>query len=168
MSKQPILLRLDASAIYSLFPEGTQARADLQQAVVAEFIRKNIKPSALGDDVRDQIERARSDALSAIKSAKDEMTAKVLADQGVGKVIWGHVELKNEAKQAINEAARAAVRDEISKVIREQIETQAQALRGTISHDAQAAVNRMIDSEIRAAVKARVAAVVEQLGKGAL
>lgn len=168
MSKQPILLRLDASALNALFPEGTQARAELQQSVVAEFIRKNIKPNAMGEDTREQIERARGDALRAIKTAKDEMSNKVLADQGVTKDHWGRVELKNEAKQIINEAARQAVRDEIGKAITEQIEAQAQTLRGKITSDAQAAVNRLVDSEIRAAVKARVASVVEKLNTGAL
>lgn len=142
-----ILLRLDADAMNALFPEGTKARVDLQQAVIAEFMRKHIKPGLLGAKVIDQI-----------NIAKDEMVQKVLHDHGVCSDTWGRVELKNEAKAIINEATR--------KVMREEISTAADHLRGTIKEATQASVNRMIDAEIREAVKARFAAVMEQMGKG--
>lgn len=163
-----ILLRLDTNAVDALFPEGTQARVELQQAVIAEIIRRQIKPEALGESVTSQIAAARADALNAIKRARDDAAGRAFEEQGVAKSTWGGVELKPGAKAVINEAARQAVRDEITNVIAEQIGIQAERLRGTVTHDAQAAVNRMIDREIQAAVKARVAAVVEQMGKGVL
>lgn len=164
----PILLRLDPRALAALFPEGTQARADLQQAVIAEFVRKNLRPDALGGDVRDQIERARADALSAVNGAKYEVASKVIQELGAVRGAWGKLEIKGDMKDAVAEAARQAVRDEISKAVALHVEAATEKLRSTVAHDAQAAINRLIDSEIRAAVKARVAAVVEKISTGVL
>lgn len=163
-----IRLHLDTNAVDALFPEGTQARVELQQAVIAEIIRRKIKPGALGESVAAQIERARSDALDAIERAKAEMADKVLRDQGVTKDHWGCIELKNEAKATIDEAARQAIRDEIEKAIREQVKSQVEKLKFEITVRTEGAISRMIDSEIRNAVKARIAAVMEQIGKGAV
>lgn len=161
---QPLKLQLNAAALEALFPPGSDARIELQNAVVAEFTRKHIKESALGSNVQDQIERARADALNAVKIAKIEVATRAIADIGVIKE-WGRVKLTGEAEAAIKEGARVAVRDEISKIVQEQIQLVAEKLRGTVSHDVQAAINRMVDREISDKVKARVAAVVDGLAK---
>lgn len=164
-SRQQILLRLDASAVTAIFPEGTEARVNLQNAVIAEFVRKNIKPSLLGQDVADQIERARADALNAIKKRADDAKHTYLAELGVSVDGYSRVLLSDSVRSKIQESAKMAVHIEINSVIREQVNAAAEKLRGTIDHDAKAAVNRLVDSEIREAVKARVAAITAELLK---
>ncbi len=161
-----VQIRLDAQALASLFPEGTIVRAELQSAVIAEFTRKHIKETALGADVAEQIERARTDALAAVKRACAEVAEKATADLGFKKD-WHRVVPSADVTSAIRTAARAAVDAEISKNIKEHVDALAEKLRGTIAHDVQAAINRLLDKEIAAAVKSRVNAVVEGLGKAA-
>lgn len=156
-----IQLRLDTQALEALFPEGSKARVDLQAAVIAEFVRKHIKTAALGPDVQRLIEKARSEVNDIIGKAKTEMVEKVLRDQGVTRTgSYGKIELSNQAKQMLSDATR----QEIFKTIGFSIEDQVKNIAGTVRHDAQAAVNRLVDSEIKAAVKARV----QEVAKGVL
>jgi hypothetical protein len=159
---QPIKLQLNAEAIEALFPEGTQARIELQNAVVAEFTRKHLRDKALGDNVQAQIERARADALDAVKRAKSAVVDQALTEIGAGKNYNG-VYLSDTMKREIAEQARRAVRDEIAKDVTEHVQAAAANLKAQITESAQSAVSRLLDTEIRAAVKARVAAVVEGL-----
>jgi 5-hydroxyisourate hydrolase-like protein (transthyretin family) len=160
---QPVKLQLNEAAVAALFPEGTTARLELQNAVVAAILRKHIRDSALGPDVQVQIERARTDALNAVRNAQTNEASRALAELGVKKGNWGSIELSAEVKALISAGAKQAVQLEISKVIQEQIEAMAEKLRGTITHDAQAAVNRMVEKEIGAAVKERVRTVMASL-----
>lgn len=50
-------IKLDASAMNALFPEGSEARVNLQNCVVAEFIRKNVE-NYLKADTRDAVNDA--------------------------------------------------------------------------------------------------------------
>lgn len=152
-----ILLRLDSSALNALFPEGSEARIDLQQAVISEFVKKHIKPGALGPGVLRELETVRADVLSEINRAKEEMAQKVLKDQGVIRDVFGRIELKNEAKATINEATR--------KVMQNEIAIAAEKLRDEISGAVEAAVNRMTENEVRMALKTHVEAVIGQISK---
>jgi hypothetical protein len=116
----------------------------------------------LGDDVAKTIESARGDALNVVKRARDDIRDQVFKEAGLNREYYAT--LSDESKEKIRAAARSAVLLEINSSIRAQVEAAAEKLRGTITHDAQAAVNRMVDAEIREAVKAKVAAVVASLG----
>lgn len=133
-NQNQILLRLNSEAIASLFPDGTQARVDLQSAVIAEFARKHIKPMTIGEEAAKQIRAARTSALEAIEKAEEDMHRKVLADQGVQITRGGRVELSNEAKAFLNDAVRQAIREEIA--------AQVKAMRGIIAHDVRVNVAR--------------------------
>lgn len=146
---QPIKLQLNADAIAALFPEGSQARVELQNAVVAEFVRKHIKIAALGSGIQLQIEKAKKEAIEV-----------ALGEFGLKKDTWGAMKLTGAAQGSIADATRAAVRQEVT----DQIAVAVNLAKGTVTHDAQAAVNRLVNGEIATAVKARV----QEVAKGVL
>lgn len=146
---QPIKLQLNADALAALFPEGSQARVELQNAVVAEFVRKHIKIAALGSGIQLQIEKAKKEAIEV-----------ALGEFGLKKDTWGAMKLTSVAQGSIADATRAAVRQEVT----DQIAVAVNLAKSTVTHDAQAAVNRLVNGEIATAVKARV----QEVAKGVL
>lgn len=136
-----IQLRLDAAALAALFPEGSQARVDLQQAVVAEFAKKYIKPSAAG--LQAMVDKARAEAV-----------AEVMKELGLSRGAYSSnpVKLSDGVKYEIDQAARAAVREHS----RERIEDYAKNAAATTAHDAKVLVSRLVDEEIRASIRAKV------------
>lgn len=60
-----IQLRLDGPALAALFPEGSEARLELQKAVVAEFVRKHLT-AAVPDDVKKLVVEQRAKAVNDV------------------------------------------------------------------------------------------------------
>jgi 23S rRNA U2552 (ribose-2'-O)-methylase RlmE/FtsJ len=60
-----IQLRLDGPALAALFPEGTEARIELQKAVVAEFVRKHMT-AAVPEDVKKLVVEQRAKAVQDV------------------------------------------------------------------------------------------------------
>lgn len=168
MSNNQLLLRLNSQALNDLFPEGSQARVNLQQAVVAEFVSKNIKPKNFGEDIQQQIESATEDVKKTINGAKVSVTNAMLKELGVVKGGWGEIVLNDEIKQKINDAVKQTIDMQVQSAINAHIADKVSKLSGAIEHNVQAAVGRMVNKEIGDAVKARVSNVLEQIKLGTL
>lgn len=102
-----IQLKLNTEAVALLFPEGSTARVDLQNAVVAEFLRKHIKPQILADGLKSQIDtkvaEARKDALRQLGVLNG----------------WGGVDLSSEMTRKVREAVAVQVNAAMEKAIEE-------------------------------------------------
>jgi hypothetical protein len=149
-----IAIHLDSATLAALFPEGSTARADLQRGVIANFINHHMKPGTFGKEISAQIEAARKsvvvDALEKLGITKRAYSTDWrIADSIIA-----------EIREHCQASVRAAIRDQVKEHLDERIEH----VKATITHDCQAAVNRLVDAEINAAVKARVAGVVAKLG----
>lgn len=162
--KQPIKIQLNAEALAALFPEGSAARIELQNAVVAEFVRKNLRDRALGNDVFETIDRARVDASAAVERARRDIMDRSLAEAGLKKE-YGGFKLQGEAETLIKSTARNMV----ERAAREAADAAAEAAVEKIKTDLDAAVQRRInaitDTNIRAAVKAHLDAVMASIAK---
>ena len=86
---QPVKLQLNAEALAALFPEGSQARLELQNAVVAEFVRKQLKEKVFGSDVFTTIDRVRAELKDELKRGREQVMTSALADAGLKKDSWG-------------------------------------------------------------------------------
>jgi hypothetical protein len=139
-------LRLDSQALAALFPEGTQARVDLQSAVIAEFCRKHIKTAALGPEVQTQIEVAMKDANTHFLSAAGILHGR-----------FSNVVLSDEVKRKISEAASEAVQDGIRKAITSEVES----MRVNVEARVQRAVDNMVASTVDKQVYKRVKEVAD-------
>lgn len=157
---QPMMLRIDASALATLFPEGTQARVDLQNAVVAEFIRKNFRDAALGEDVRAKLEAARTDALAEVKLARAAIMSSAIEAAGLKRDrTWDAWKLNPEGQKAVEDAARAVIRNAAT----EAAEAAMPGVRAKVEDAVRVRINQLIDSEARAAVRKHVEAVINNL-----
>lgn len=139
-------IRLDTNAMNALFPEGSQARVELQQCVIAEFTRKHLKPSTIGSDIHRLILAAKQEA---IKGALEELGCKVGP-------ITGSVTLSAKLTQEIRKTASDSVRSLTLDAVTE--------IKPTIQDHANRAVNAILEREIIEAIRKRIEAVKAQLG----
>lgn len=146
-----VQLKLNSEAVATLFPEGTPARVELQNAVVAEFLRKNIKPQLLQDNLQSQIDRQVKDA-----------TKEALKDLGVV-TTWASLDLtqkfKNDLQSRVRDSVDAITRDAIQAYVNspEFIEWRNATINSTIA----GSFGRALET----AVKDRLAVVAETLAK---
>lgn len=161
---QPLMLRLDAEALAALFPPDTQARVDLQNAVVAEFIRKNFRDQALGSDVRTKLEGARADALAEVTRARKLIMDGAFEALGMQKDRWDSYKLNEAGKAIVAEAARAVVRDTAIDAAN----TAAETFKAKIEDAVRVRLNQIIDSEARAVVRKYMESVVAGVTNGTM
>ncbi|HDM8192315.1 TPA: hypothetical protein P0E30_003748 [Vibrio harveyi] len=125
-------ISLDASAVRELFPEGSEARVQLSQAVIAEYTRKTL-PKYLDANLRSEIANVVDANLTAqgsdeiragIRDALDEyvqsrMPSLQMLNQGKDKI---RAETRKIAKQQISNAVHDALSDEL-KALGEEVKT---------------------------------------------
>lgn len=152
-------IRLDTAALSALFPEGSEARVELQSAVMAEFVRKNIKPGAMGTDFQAVLVGEARNLADQIKRGIADAKHSVFKEIGVAmpRSEWDQVQLNQQQLQAIRNAAREAVSNALTEVINERIQFHATKLEGTISHNIEAALNRLTNEELNRRFAERLA-----------
>lgn len=150
----PVVLRLNAEALAALFPEGSQARLDLQAAVVAEFVRKNLKPSTLGSAVQAQLTDLRHEVQAEVYKAKQAFIDDLLAQQGAAEHD-GRIVLSKILKESIRKAFIA----EFSKVRGEVIDEAVEKNRAYIHAEAA----RLTQDELRKTLNARIRSILDEL-----
>jgi hypothetical protein len=115
---QPILLRINAQALEALFPEGSQARVDIQASVIDEFTRKYIKPSSMPESVVAKLSETRMDFERRI----DNEVKEALKKEGLYDLILSRTRIPPSVASKIHEQALQAVTDLITSSVRAQLE----------------------------------------------
>jgi hypothetical protein len=144
-----ITLKLDTAAMEALFPAGSEARVELQRAVVANFIAAHIKPAMIGAQVE-----------AMVKAAKEAAVKEALAELGITPAWGGATTLSESFKAKLKEQAGDSIRANISKVVDEAATDVLSKIDGRLK----AAVDAKTDDEIRRVIRQRV----EQLAAGLL
>lgn len=141
-----IQLRLDAPALAALFPEGSTARVDLQNAVMAQFINHYLKPNIVTAEVLKQVEAAKSVAVS------EAMRALSIRN-------WSNVELTEDFKRQIKKTTS----DQVEQLIRTVAQDRAEeyALRAEI--DLQRRVDSALERMTVVALRDRLAEKIKLL-----
>ncbi len=110
-----IQIKLDIPALNALFPEGTEARVQLQKSCIENFAHAHIKN--IGTEAKAMIEDAR---VRTIKQIEDQYTKKDPSS-------WGNRLLSDDMKRKITDEAehqiRSQIRDSIDKAIQNTVET---------------------------------------------
>lgn len=138
-----IQLRLDADALASLFPEGSEARIELQRAVVAEFARKH-----LGKLVPEEVQ-------TIVRKAQKEAVTEILREYRIVNQ-WGNAtsELTESFKTTMKAHVRDAVSAEINTSLKLQIDSINKDLLNTmpsyIERQVEVKTNEMIATAVRA------------------
>jgi hypothetical protein len=154
-----IQLRLDASALAALFPEGTEARVELQRAVIAEFAKQHIKPSMVTYNVQ-----------AIVDAAKKTAVADALRDLKLSTGFGSNFELSTQFKRQVHERAaesvNALVRDQVAVSIKAHtvnvqahVDVQMKGLKASITK----MVDGVTDEFINKAVKERFEAALKKI-----
>jgi len=152
-------LKLDTQALTALFPPGTEARVELQSAVIAEFTRKSLRPELLGKDISDRLDAARTEALDAIKSGVASAKHAIFKEIGVAipKSSWDNVELTDQQKNAIRQQARAAVAGEVTAAIDARLTFHMKSIQTVLDANLTAMLEKLTESEITRRFNERLA-----------
>ena len=135
-----IQLRLDTPALNALFPEGSDARVELQHAVIQNFVQRALKPAVVSQEVRDLITKERREAV-----------AQVLKELGLG-TSWyavGSSSLTGTAKEMIRDAATKDIRGQVDEVIAQARNELLGAIPGNLKASVELRTNLELDKLIR-------------------
>lgn len=122
-----IILRIDQSGLNALFPEGSTARLDLQNAAIAQF-QKNIFekyiPANVADTFRTEANKIGRHVQDEIECMRGEIIRQAQIDAGLTSASWGRATLTDGVKTVIalqvqaafESAAQAAIDNHIQKL----------------------------------------------------
>lgn len=145
-----VSIHLDVQALNALFPEGSEARAQLARGVIENFIRNNLKPQSLGQEVRDLIEKARKEAVT-----------EALRTLGVSQSWGGGVSLSDSFTRKLREQATESIQAEITK----EVDRVRAEVIGRIDMRLESSLRGTLDDRIQRAVRERVEAITTGLLK---
>lgn len=96
-----IQLKLDATAVAALFPEGSEVRLELQQAVINETVRK-------------LVDRELSTTRRLVEEQCKKVVKEALDKENVTSKVWTGVRLSDEYETKLKNATADAVRTAFS------------------------------------------------------
>ncbi len=167
---EKLRLTLTTAAVERLIGGDTEVEMDLRQAIVAEFTRRHLGPLLNSPEFQKVVtaynETIQAEAAKAFGELKRDKS-------------WGpfRYELAPEVQEAIRAASLDAIKDELAKVreevraevlkvreaAQERIKAQMDAVVATIRHDLYAAVNKVINDELRGVVRVQIERVLENV-----
>lgn len=151
------VLKLNMNVLNALFPEGTEARVELQQAVLAEVSRTFVKNS-LSAEVQTYLRTLTQEVNQAIN------VKSVVAQYFETSAAWNATtKLKpgTDLVKAIANAAETALSDKFYQLLNERVEAQVKEYTDRLESRVEYAVKQRIDQLTVSAIQARVAAAVE-------
>ena len=142
-------LKLDTAAVVSLFPEGSEVRLKLQQAVINEVVKNLIdrRIKELQAEINTRIQSIENEARKAFT---DELTRKGFDRK------WGNLVLSDAAKSLIAEQARSAFSEEINKAVNAAAAVHLELVKGRL------------DREIDSGFRLRLDAIAKDVLRGIL
>ena len=160
------VLRLDAGAIAALFPEGSEMKLELQNAVIAEFAKKNFYSRAsIPDGVEAMVTKLASDQKGIIdgklKTAIDAVIESALRGAGYLASVnsWrSEVKLLPDFEKQVKALTTQAVSNSIENIINTRVAEEMALIvksgkwEGVIRHNVEVAVNKSIVEKITAAL----------------
>lgn len=161
-----IQIRLDAGALNALFPEGSQARVDLQACVIAEFTKKMFRqymPDEAVKAIKREADKMQEQLTEGIRLARQDITQKAAIECGALRLKEGDrynkpsVELAPDTIKKIRDNIAHALEGELDKQAAEIIQARVRQLT-TIGGQ----YDRYIDLKVKEAVNAAVLQKVQQ------
>lgn len=115
-------LKLDTHTVRSLFPEGTEMRAALQQSVIKNIVKEMVVKDSnnkIREAVYKEIEEL-GDCVPSVKDAVKQELNKFFVKRGWGSNGYGSTpELESAMKQRAIETAQCIIQEKISSLINE-------------------------------------------------
>ncbi|AYO17079.1 hypothetical protein D0812_22075 [Vibrio owensii] len=124
-------ITLDASAVRELFPEDSEARVQLSQAVIAEYARKTL-PKYLDQHLRDHVELIANDALKASINNDDFKAGITEALDEYMQTRFPSLQMLHSGKRKIREETRKVAAAQITDSIHDILSDELGAIRDSI------------------------------------
>ena len=132
-------IKLDASAMMALFPEGSKVRLELQQTVMNEIVRKIV-------------DRNVANLTSTINEVvKLEFQAR-LATEGI-KTLGQKLTLSDPARKLIHDEAQVVYREEVNKAINVIAEPEIEAIRKKLAVALDTGLRAQIIEQVKVALR---------------
>lgn len=125
---------LNAEGINALFPEGSEARVQLQSTVLRQLAEQFIKEAQGVDKMRVEMQ-------SLIKEVQEDARRQM----GIRRTAWGQSALTEELQKKFAEAARASVDQGIHDAIKGKVDTAMSAVDAEIERQ----VNKQVAAKVR-------------------
>lgn len=138
-----IQLKLDAQAMAALFPEGSEVRLELQQAVINETVRK-------------LVDRELTKTRAQIAEQCRVVVSEALTAEGLTSRLWQGVRLSDSYVRELKEHAVAALREASHKVVAEAV------------NPVVADIERRIRREVDSGLEVRLNLLAKEALRGAL
>lgn len=128
-----IQLKLDAAAMAALFPEGSDIRLELQQAVINETVRK-------------LVDRELTATSAFIERQCKSIVEQALLTAGLASKVWQGVKLSDETEKRLKAQATEAATNAVSKAVYDAM--------APLVADIDARIKRYADSEMQVRMNA--------------
>lgn len=130
-------ITLDTNALNALFPEGSQSRVDLRQAVIQNFVDRNfirLGNEALKQMVKQEvINRVRD--LPSVKDEVDSQLSKMFEQKG-----WNNTVATPEFKESLHKIVREKASENIELMVQEAINSGIKSMESRVKHNIERSV----------------------------
>lgn len=140
-------IKLDTYAVRQLFPEGTTARAQLQQSVINNIVKEMMlkdSQNKLKQAVQSEIAIAAIDVPDVRAEVRKQLN-ELFHSRG-----WNDTSAKPEMSQKMRNAAQASAKEAIDEMVRQTIEDAAKAAEGRIKMTIESANRRIQEIIVQA------------------
>lgn len=158
MQAPRVILKLNTSVLNALFPEASEARVQLQQAVLAELTRATIKGAITGD-LAEFLKRFTDEVNKGID--KKGIVESFFTSSGS---YWNRtIDLKPDTAitKALTQAATSAIEQQFFNALENAAEARVQLYIDQLESKVEYAVKQRIDRLTSDAINARVTAAVD-------
>lgn len=145
-----LVLKLNTGAMNALFPEGSPARVDLQQAVIQNFFERALKVK-LGESISTRIAQVE-------RQAKEHMDAALNEHLGMKKSgYYGAWEFSTTAKTEMSKLVKQAAATAISEAVAEStVEIKASVKARIENLDINTLIKKLVTEEATAAIRKKL------------
>lgn len=139
-------ITLDTNALNALFPEGSQSRVDLRQAVIQNFVDRNfirVGNEELKKMVKDEVIN-RTRELPSVKDEVDDQLKKMFLHKG-----WNNIdtspEFRNDLRKIVEVKAREDIDEMVNKAVESGIKSSEIRIQQTIDRSVKVAEEKFIE-----------------------
>ena len=146
-------LHLTPDTLAVLFPEGSEARAELTRAVIAQFTRQYIKPNMVTAEVE-----------KVVRTEREKAIKETLISEGVTTDTWGSISMLGSFKRKVRDEAEKEIDKVMREMLKETIEAEVSRLSLELPKIVGRTVQHMTDSAVRGLVRERRDQAVKAIG----
>jgi hypothetical protein len=156
------VVRFDRNAVAALFPEGSEARVEIQNAVISTIARQAVhvkSPEQIKAIIAEHLSQVHAENIQSIRSAVEEVSRQWFSES------WGRLTgMREDKKRFLTAHIEGEIRTQLEGIITAKVQAATDGLIDSvikgITDDLDRHVKRSITKTIDEAVKARFAELI--------